>query len=102
MTGKVMSSTGQALNGAIASADSAPAASAMAARFQPHERMMARPMVRSWPAVLTANRQAADMGHEIAPQGLDFFSGFASDEVLADHRADVVETGARIGDEGIV
>ena len=49
-----------------------------------------------------AHRQAADMGDEIAAQRLDFFAGFAGDEILADHGADVVEAGARVGDEGIV
>ena len=42
------------------------------------------------------------MGHQIAAEGFDFFAGLAGDEVLADHRADVVEAGARVGDEGIV
>jgi hypothetical protein len=47
ITGKVTNSTGQALNGAIASDDSAPATSAMAARFQPHARMIASATARS-------------------------------------------------------
>ena len=42
------------------------------------------------------------MGHEIAAKRLDFLSGLAGDEILADHGADVVEAGARVGDEGIV
>ena len=42
------------------------------------------------------------MGHEIAAEGFDFLAGLAGDELLADHRADVVEAGARVGDEGIV
>ena len=49
-----------------------------------------------------AHRQAADMGHEIAAQRFDFLAGLAGDEILADHGADVVEAGARVGDEGIV
>src|SRR6266581_1855044 len=56
ITGKVRNSTGHALNGAIASDDSAPATSAMAARFQPHDRMIARPAARSWPVGFTASR----------------------------------------------
>src|SRR5450755_1642632 len=56
MTGKVTNSTCHALNGAIASADSAPAASAMPARFHPHDRMIARPSVRSLSAGFTAGR----------------------------------------------
>src|ERR1700754_76207 len=47
-TGNVSSNIGQALNGAIASVDSAPAMNAIAARFQPHARMMARPIERSF------------------------------------------------------
>ena len=49
-----------------------------------------------------AHRQPADMGDEIAAERLDFLAGFAGDEILADHGADVVEAGARVGDEGIV
>src|SRR5258708_39234769 len=55
-TGKVANSTGHALNGAIASADNAPASSAIAARFHPHARMIARPMLRSFLAELTPSR----------------------------------------------
>src|SRR5258705_9977230 len=56
ITGKVRNNTGHALNGAIASDDSAPATSAMAARFQPHDRMIARPTARSLFMAFTANR----------------------------------------------
>src|SRR5271154_239489 len=49
-----------------------------------------------------AHRQPSDMGHEIAAQRLDFLAGFAGDEILADHGADVVEAGARVGDEGVI
>src|SRR6202035_1592782 len=51
---------------------------------------------------LAADRQAADMGHQIAAQRLDFLAGLAGDEILADYRADVVEAGAGVGDEGII
>src|SRR5258708_3670448 len=40
---------------------------------------------------LAAHRQAADVAHEVAAQRLDFLTGFAGDEILADHGADVVE-----------
>src|SRR6202022_4396680 len=56
MTGKVKNSTGHASNGAIARADSAPATSAMAARFHPHDRMIASPAARSLFVVFTASR----------------------------------------------
>src|SRR5258708_14118614 len=56
ITGKVRNNTGHALNGAIASDDSAPATSAMAARFQPHDRMIARPTARSLSMAFTASR----------------------------------------------
>ena len=49
-----------------------------------------------------AHRQASDMGDEIAAERLDFLAGFAGDEFLADHRADVLEAGARVGDEAVV
>src|SRR3954451_3734971 len=55
-TGKLTNSTGQALNGAIASADSAPATSAMAARFQPQDRMIASPIARRLLVAFTASR----------------------------------------------
>ena len=42
------------------------------------------------------------MGHEVAAERLDFLAGFAGNEILADHGADVVEAGARVGDEGII
>ena len=55
-TGKVTNSTGQALNGAIASADIAPATSAMAARFQPQARMIESPATRNLLVEITASR----------------------------------------------
>src|SRR5258707_6433388 len=55
-TGKVANSTGHALNGAIASADNAPARSAIAARFHPQDRMIARPTARNLLAEITASR----------------------------------------------
>ncbi len=42
------------------------------------------------------------MGDEIAAERLHFLAGFADDEILADHRADVLEAGARIRNKGIV
>src|SRR5947208_3605732 len=51
---------------------------------------------------LATHRQPADMTDQIAAQRLDLFAGLAGDEFLADHRADVVEARAGIGDEGIV
>src|SRR6202012_3733419 len=51
---------------------------------------------------LAAYRQPADMGDEVAAERLDFPAGLAGDEILADHRADVVEAGTRVRDEGIV
>src|SRR6202048_5493767 len=56
MTEKVRNNSGQALNGAIANDDSAPAASAIAARFHPHARMIARPAVRGLFVFFTASR----------------------------------------------
>src|SRR5665213_3794330 len=56
ITGNVRNNTGHALNGAMASADSAPATSAMAARFHPQARMIARPAARSLLADVTGCR----------------------------------------------
>ena len=49
-----------------------------------------------------AHRQPPDVSNEVAAEGLDFLTGFAGDELLADHGADVLEAGAGIGDEGVV
>src|SRR5215211_1203846 len=49
-----------------------------------------------------SHRQAADMRHQVAAQRFDLLAGLAGDEVLADHRARIVETGTRVGNEGIV
>jgi hypothetical protein len=51
---------------------------------------------------LATHGQAADVTDEIAAQRLDFLAGLAGHEILADHRADVFEAGARVGDEGVV
>src|SRR6202041_3623669 len=56
ITGNVRNSTGHALNGAMASDDSAPATSAMMARFHPQARMIERPALRSLSEAFTANR----------------------------------------------
>ena len=42
------------------------------------------------------------MADEIAAERFDFLAGFAGDEILADHAADVIEARARVGDEGII
>src|SRR5205085_11400175 len=55
-TEKVRTTTGQALKGATAGADSAPATIAMAARFHPQARMIERPAARSLLTLFTANR----------------------------------------------
>src|SRR5438270_12922659 len=55
-TGKVRNKMGHALNGGIASADSAPAAKATAARFQPQAKMIATINLRSLSAPITADR----------------------------------------------
>src|SRR5712672_2232129 len=49
-----------------------------------------------------AHRQAADMRHQIAAQRFDLLAGFGGDKILADYRAGIVETGAGVGDEGII
>src|SRR5947199_4151876 len=51
---------------------------------------------------LAAHRQPADMTDQIAAERLDLFAGLARDEFLADHRADIVEARAGVGDEGVV
>src|SRR3954471_5821455 len=51
---------------------------------------------------LASHRQPADMGHEIAPECLDLFAGLTSDEILADHGANVIEPGTGVRDKGIV
>src|SRR5258706_9451886 len=78
ITGKVRNSTGHALNGAIASDDSTPATSAMAAPFQPHDRMIARPTARNLSMAFTASRLHRPLagshyrwpGRDPAPAGL--------------------------------
>src|SRR4051812_39172281 len=55
-TGKVRNNIGHALNGGIASADSAPAASARATRFQPQAKMIATINLRSLSAPIIADR----------------------------------------------
>src|SRR5436189_5583962 len=55
-TGKVRNNIGHALNGGIASADSAPAASARPKRFQPQANMTAAINLRSLSAPITADR----------------------------------------------
>src|SRR5438874_13772854 len=55
-TGKVTNNMGHALNGGIASADSAPAASARATRFQPQAKMIATINLRSLSRPITADR----------------------------------------------
>ena len=42
------------------------------------------------------------MGYEIAAERLDLFAGFASDKILPDDGADVIEPGSRVGDERVV
>src|SRR4029077_20967319 len=61
---------GHALNGAIASAERAPASKAIAARFQPHARMIARPAARKLPAAVTTNRLRRQ-GGSLARQGAE-------------------------------
>src|ERR1700761_911402 len=56
MTGRVRNRMGQALNGAIANEDSAPASSARAARFHPQVRMIARPIERNLLEAVTMRR----------------------------------------------
>src|SRR6185437_1970711 len=78
MTGKVKNSTGQALNGAIARTDSAPARQAMAARFQPQDRMIATPAARHLSDIFTASpphhRRAGSCCHWLG-QGLPLDGG---------------------------
>src|SRR5947209_20583932 len=50
----------------------------------------------------TADRQPANMGDEITAERLDLFASLACDEVLAYHGANVIESGARVGDKGTV
>ena len=49
-----------------------------------------------------AHRQPPDMGDKVSAQRFHFLAGFAGHKILADHGADVVEAGARVGDEGII
>src|SRR3954454_11823477 len=69
---------GHALNGGIASADSAPAASATATRFQPQAKMIATINLRSLSRPITADRlhrrATCSLGHwpedDLAPARL--------------------------------
>src|SRR4051812_40513361 len=45
---------------------------------------------------LATHRQPADVTDQIAAERLDLFAGLAGDEFLADHRAHVVQTRARV------
>src|SRR5689334_14550653 len=55
-TGNVRKSTGHASKGDIDNVDSAPAPSAMAARFHPQDRMIERPAARNLSDIITAGR----------------------------------------------
>src|SRR5436190_10480095 len=69
--GKVRNNIGHALNGGIASADSAPAASARPRRFQPQAKMIAAINLRSLSAPITADRlhRRATGSHGHWPEG---------------------------------